>query len=145
VLAQPRAVKVERGTGQIRKKSQKVRRSRESSTLRRSLLAAQRRAARPRDRSFAKSALKSRRTDIRAHYGAGFAATIELLVPLQLQSMRLELPNPQLKPRLRKAYVAAKLSDYAGRQTRARRSVAKEAWAEFWSPFRERLARLPLR
>jgi hypothetical protein len=33
-------------------------------------------------------------------------------------------------------YVAAKLSDYAGRQTRARRSVAKEAWAELWSPFR---------
>ena len=32
-----------------------------------------------------------------------------------------------LKPRLRKAYVAAKLIDYAGRQTRARRSVAKEA------------------
>jgi hypothetical protein len=31
------------------------------------------------------------------------------------------------------AYVAAKLSDYAGRQTRARRSVAKETWAEFWS------------
>jgi len=29
--------------------------------------------------------------------------------------------------RLRKAYVAAKLSDYAGRKTRARRSVAKEA------------------
>jgi hypothetical protein len=43
---------------------------------------------------------------------------------------------PGLKPRLRKAYVAAKLFDYAGRQTRTRRSVAKEAWAEIWSPFR---------
>jgi hypothetical protein len=32
--------------------------------------------------------------------------------------------------RLRKAYVAAKLSDYADRKTRARRSVAKEAWAD---------------
>jgi hypothetical protein len=32
--------------------------------------------------------------------------------------------------RLRKAYLAAKLSDYAGRKTRARRSVAKAAWAE---------------
>jgi hypothetical protein len=32
-------------------------------------------------------------------------------------------------------YVAAKLSDYAGRQTRARRSVAKEAWAKFFCPF----------
>jgi hypothetical protein len=67
----------------------------------------------------------------------------------------------RVKPRLRKAYVAAKLFDYAGRQTRARRSVAKEAWAEFWSrtsltvgganhigrsvkPVRERLAWLPL-
>ena len=40
-----------------------------------------------------------------------------------------------LKPRLRKAYVAAKLSDYAGRQTRARRSVAKEAWAKPFCPF----------
>jgi hypothetical protein len=41
----------------------------------------------------------------------------------------------RLKPRLRKAYVAAKLFDYAGRQTRARRSVTKEAWAKPFSPF----------
>ena len=37
---------------------------------------------------------------------------------------------PGFQPRLRKAYVAARLSDRAGRQTRARRSVAKEAWAK---------------
>jgi hypothetical protein len=42
---------------------------------------------------------------------------------------------PGLKPRLRKAYVAAKLSDYAGSQPRARRSVAKEAWAKLFCPF----------
>jgi hypothetical protein len=43
---------------------------------------------------------------------------------------------PRLKPRLRKAYVAARLSDYAGRQTRARQSAATAAWAEILSPFR---------
>jgi hypothetical protein len=36
---------------------------------------------------------------------------------------------PGLKPRLRKAYVAASYFDQTDRQTRARRSVAKEAWA----------------
>jgi hypothetical protein len=36
----------------------------------------------------------------------------------------------KIAARLSKAYVAAKLSDYAGRKTRARRSVAKEAWAD---------------
>jgi hypothetical protein len=51
---------------------------------------------------------------------------------------------PGLKPRLRKAYVAAKLFDYAGCQTRARRSVAKEAWAEFYCPFRAEVCTGPL-
>jgi hypothetical protein len=43
--------------------------------------------------------------------------------------------NPGLKPRLRKASVAASYSVMQGRKTRARRSEAKAAWAKFLCPF----------
>jgi hypothetical protein len=43
--------------------------------------------------------------------------------------------HPGVEPRLRKTYVAAKLSDHAGRQTRARRNVPKEARAKVFGPF----------
>jgi hypothetical protein len=61
-----------------------------------------------------------------------------LLTRLFLNPFRVDCLKhlfPGLKPRPRKAYVAVKLSDYAGPQTRARRSVAKEVWAKSYCRF----------
>jgi hypothetical protein len=76
----------------------------------------------------------ARHCALKGHQNA--ARRVEFISPQALPSFSrhfqgafLDGGYPGLKPRLRKAYVAAKLSDYAGRQTRARRSVAKEAWA----------------